>query len=144
MEGLLSTGPTPSSLYLPDGNMVLKPVTICWNEFESKVIGTFRDVLGDNIFTDVTLVTEDDQQIDSHKIILSTCSQFFRNIFERNPHQKPLLYLKDVPYSDLRKVLDYIYLGECKVNSDGLEKFLILGETLQIHGLTQESSTTEH
>ena len=100
MEGLLSTGPTPSSLYLPDGNMVLKPVTICWNEFESKVIGTFRDVLGDNIFTDVTLVTEDDQQIDSHKIILSTCSQFFRNIFERNPHQKPLLYLKDVPETE--------------------------------------------
>ena len=131
-------------IHASQDNMVLKPVNVCWNEFGSKAIGTFRDLLNDSLFTDVTLVTEDDMQIDSHRIILSTCSPFFRNIFERNPHQKPLLYLKGVPHSDLRKILDYIYLGECQVNSDRLERLLILGETLQIHGLTQETNTTTY
>ena len=123
--------------------MIQKPVNISWNAFESKTSGTFRDLWSNKSFTDVTLATEDDQQIDAHKIILSTSSPFFKNIFEKNPHQKPLLYLKNVSYSELRKILDYIYLGECEVNSDRLNTFLSVGEALQIHGLTEQTLVPE-
>ena len=119
--------------------MIQKPVNISWNAFESKTSETFRDLWSNKSFTDVTLATEDDQQIDAHKIILSTSSPFFKNIFEKNPHQKPLLYLKDVSYSELRKVIEYIYLGECELNSDRLNAFLSVGEALQIHGLTEQT-----
>ena len=118
-------------------------MNISWNAFKSKTSETFRDLWSNKSFTDVTLATEDDQQIDAHKIILSTSSPFFKNIFEKNPHQKPLLYLKDVSYSELRKVLEYIYLGECELNSDRLNAFLSVGEALQIHGLTEQTLVQE-
>ena len=123
--------------------MIQKPVNISWSAFESKTSEAFKDLWSSKNFTGVTLATEDDHQIDAHKIILSTSSPFFKNIFEKNPHQKPLLYLKDVSYPELRKILDYIYLGECELNSDILSRFLSVGETLQIHGLTEQTLVPE-
>ena len=123
--------------------MIQKPVNVSWNAFEYKTSRTFKDLRCNENFTDVTLATEDNQQIDAHRVILSTSSPFFKTILERNPHQKPLLYLKDILYLELRNVLDYIYIGECQVNSDRLDKFLRVGEVLQIDGLTEQTLATE-
>ena len=35
-------------------------------------------------------------EIQSHKVILSACSPFFRSILKRNPHANPLIYLRGV------------------------------------------------
>ena len=45
----------------------------------------------DKDFFDVTLAW-DDEQIHAHKVILSACSPFFRNILRRNLHQNPILF----------------------------------------------------
>ena len=63
-------------------------------------------------FTDVTLATVDNQQIEVHKVILSSYSQFFRNILLRNPHPNPLLYLKDIRFKELEMIIKFIYLGQ--------------------------------
>ena len=55
-----------------------------------------RHLWTDKDFTDVTLVTEDNQQIPVHKAILSACSPFFRHLLVTNPHPKPLLYLRGI------------------------------------------------
>ena len=51
-----------------------------WNDFEGNVISSFGKLRGDQDFTDVTLACED-LQIEAHKLILSTCSPFFRELF---------------------------------------------------------------
>ena len=109
-----------------------------WNDFEnnlSKAFGEFKD---DVDLTDVTLVCEDNIQIESHKIVLSASSSFFQNILKRNKHSHPLLYLKGVSNKSLVSILDFIYHGEVNINTEDLEHFITLGKDLQIKGLQDE------
>ena len=70
-----------------------------WNDFEGNISSAFRELRDDKDFFDVTLAC-DDEQIQVHKVIISACSPFFRNVLRKNPHQHPLLYLKDVKFTD--------------------------------------------
>jgi len=112
-----------------------------WNDFETNISTAFRELRDDKDFFDVTLACDDDQ-IQAHKVILSACSPFFRNILRRNPHQNPLLYLKGVKFTDLQSVLNFMYHGEVNVAQDELNSFLAVAEDLRVKGLTQNSSTS--
>jgi len=109
-----------------------------WNEFENNISQAFKELRDDKDFFDVTLVC-DDEQIQAHKVILSACSPFFRNVLRRNPHQHPLLYLKGVKYSDLQSVLNFMYHGEVNVAQEELNSFLAVAEELRVKGLTQNN-----
>jgi len=110
-----------------------------WNDFESNISSAFRELRDDKDFFDITLAC-DDEQIQAHKVILSACSPFFRNILRRNPHQHPLLYLKGVKYTDLQSVLNFMYHGEVNVAQEELNSFLAVAEDLRVKGLTQNQS----
>ena len=107
-----------------------------WNDFESNISSAFRELRDDKDFFDVTLACED-EQIQAHKVILSACSPFFRNILRRNSHQHPLLYLKGVRFPDLQAVLNFMYHGEVNVAQEELNSFLAVAEDLRVKGLTQ-------
>ena len=113
----------------------ISKMIISSNEFETSAPHTFRDLWNDENFTDVTLVTVDEQQIRAHKVILSSCSPMFRNILVKNPHQNPLLYLKDIQHKELELLMRFIYLGQCEVGQGGLEGFLQAGRELKVKGL---------
>ena len=66
-----------------------------WNDFENNISQAFRDLRQDEDFFDCTIACEDDQ-IPAHKVILSACSIFFKDVLKRNPHQHPLVYMKGV------------------------------------------------
>jgi len=112
-----------------------------WNDFESNISTAFRELRDDKDFFDVTLACNGDQ-IQAHKVILSACSPFFRNILRRNPHQHPLLYLKGVKYSDLQSVLNFMYHGEVNVAQEELNSFLAVAEELSVKGLTQNQNSS--
>jgi len=110
-----------------------------WNDFETNISSAFRELRDDKDFFDVTLACED-EQIQAHKVILSACSPFFRNILRRNLHQNPLLYLKGVKFTDLQSVLNFMYHGEVNVAQEELNSFLAVAEDLRVKGLTQNNS----
>merc|ERR1711936_469068 len=109
-----------------------------WNDFERNISGALKEIRDDKDFFDVTLACDDDQ-IQAHKLILSACSPFFRHVFRRNPHQHPLLYLKNVKYTDLQAVLNFMYHGEVNVAQEDLNSFLSVAEDLKVKGLTQNN-----
>ena len=49
-----------------------------WNDFEQNLVSSYHDLRKDSEFSDVTLVCEGEEQIEAHKIILTSCSPFFR------------------------------------------------------------------
>ena len=110
-----------------------------WNDFEKNISGAFEEIRSDKDFFDVTLAC-DDSQIQAHKVILSACSPFFRNVLRKNPHQHPLLYLKGVKYKELLAVLNFMYMGEVYVAQEELNSFLAVAEDLRVKGLTQNNS----
>jgi len=110
-----------------------------WNDFETNISTAFRELREEKDFFDVTLAC-DDSQIQAHKVILSACSPFFRNVLRRNPHQHPLLYLKGVKYKELLSVLNFMYQGEVNVAQEELNTFLAVAEDLRVKGLTQNNA----
>ena len=111
-----------------------------WNDFETNIRSSIGELRSVEDFVDVTLVCEN-EQINAHKVIISACSPFFRNILTRNPHKNPLVYLKGVHVSDMKSVLDFMYHGEVSVSQENLNQFLSVAEDLEVKGLTQKQSS---
>jgi len=109
-----------------------------WNDFETNITGSFKELREDEDFLDVTLACADGQ-IQAHKLILSACSPFFRTVLRRNKHEHPLLYLKGVKCADCISILNFMYHGEVNVAKDDLSSFLAVAEDLKVRGLTQDS-----
>jgi len=114
-----------------------------WNDFEANISEGFRELREEKDFFDVTLACEDNQ-IQAHRVIISACSPFFRNVLRRNPHQHPLLYLKGVKYRDLLSILNFMYMGEVNVAQEELNSFLAVAEDLRVKGLTQNNSDSSN
>lgn len=114
-----------------------------WNDFETNISGAFRELRDDSDFFDVTLACDDEEQVSAHKVILSACSPFFRQLLRRHKHQHPLLYLRGVTFSDLESVLAFMYHGEVNIAQDQLNSFLAIAEDLKVKGLTQGKEGTQ-
>lgn len=54
-----------------------------------------------------------------------------------HPDKHPIVILKDVRYTDMRDLLDFMYRGEVSVDQDNLSGFLRVAESLRIKGLTE-------
>ena len=106
-------------------------------DYEGHLAKRFKEMLSDDAFADVTLVCSDDKQIQAHRVILSSSSPFFKNIFLKNPHQHPLLYLNGVQYKDMKDVLQFIYTGQVQVAQDDLPNFMKVASQMKIYGLME-------
>ena len=106
-----------------------------WNDFQSTVSQSFDALRQDENFFDVTLVSEDELQLCAHKLVLSACSSFFKNILKKSVHQNPLIYLSGISSNNLKKILDYIYCGEVQLLQEQVDSFLELAKELKISGL---------
>ena len=111
-----------------------------WNEFKENISSTFGDLREDKDFTDVTLVCEDGQQVEAHKVILAASSPFFMDILKRNKHPHPLIYMRGLKSENLLAIVDFIYFGEANVFQKNLDSFLALADELHLRGLTDTDS----
>jgi len=100
------------------------------------MLSVFDQLLHDESFVDVTLAV-DGHLLKAHKMVLSACSPLFQALFIGHPDKHPIVILKDVPYADMRCLLDFMYRGEVSVDQDRLTAFLKVAESLRIKGLTE-------
>ena len=78
-----------------------------WNDFHSNVSKSFSLLRNEDYLHDVTIVTDDNEQIAAHKLVLSTCSEYFKNIFMKNKQSNLLLCLEGLSSNDVRNMMDY-------------------------------------
>lgn len=90
---------------------------------------------------DVTLAVEG-KFLKAHKMVLSVCSPYFRNLFKANPCKHPIVFMKDVSYTALSDLLQFMYQGEVQVNQEHLTTFIKTAEALQIKGLTGDGNVS--
>ncbi|CAH2268760.1 jg23783 [Pararge aegeria aegeria] len=100
------------------------------------MLSVFDQLLHAETFTDVTLAVEG-QLLKAHKMVLSACSPYFQALFVNHQEKHPIVILKDVPYSDMKSLLDFMYRGEVSVDQERLTAFLKVAESLRIKGLTE-------
>ena len=113
-----------------------------WNDFQANVSNTFKRLRTSDHFYDVTLVSDDQQQVSAHKIVLSSSSEYFKSILTSNSHSHPMLCLSGVNQEDLKNILDYVYNGEIQIYQDQLDQFLNIAQRFQLEGLMQGKEET--
>ena len=109
-----------------------------WNDFQTNVSKTFAQLRRESGLFDVTLVTNDQQQVSAHRLVLSACSDFFKTIFYINTHSHPMLYLDGVDSGEINLLLDYIYQGEVQIYQEHLDRFLDIAKKFKLEGLMAE------
>lgn len=107
-----------------------------WNNHRPNLVTVFSELLTSEALVDVTLAT-DGHYIHAHKLVLSACSVYFKDLFGANPCKHPIVILKDIRIDDLKTVIDFIYRGEVNVAQDRLQDVLKTAESLRIKGLAE-------
>ncbi|XP_037085633.1 protein bric-a-brac 2-like [Pollicipes pollicipes] len=75
------------------------------------------------------------------RVVLSACSPYFQSLLLNNPCKHPIIILpRDVRYSDLRHVIEFVYKGEIDVAQEQLDNLLQTADQLQIKGLCEVSA----
>ena len=119
-------------------NMSLKSFCISWKDFPSHLGSTFQDLIAERHFADVTLVSDDQKQIQAHRIVLSASSHVLKNILVNNPHSHPLIFLKGIKHQELHSILQFMYLGEASINQDSINKFMENARDLEVKDLVHD------
>ncbi|XP_072940257.1 uncharacterized protein [Epargyreus clarus] len=113
-----------------------------WNNFQTNIVSALDSLKCSEDLVDVTLTCEG-RNIKAHKVILSACSPYFRNVFKENPCQHPVIILKDVSADDIVSLLSYMYQGEVFIEESKLSSFLHTAALLQVKGLTGVTQQNE-
>ena len=126
-----------------------------YSQHESDMLETFYDYLRNESLVDVMLSC-DGNIIKAHKMVLSAGSPYFRNIFGnydavcrvpischcnyladaiKSPWQVPVIVIKDMPFRDLKAIVEFLYRGEVVVPMEQVESLNKSAQTLFIKGL---------
>ncbi|XP_066970743.1 zinc finger and BTB domain-containing protein 7A-like isoform X28 [Macrobrachium rosenbergii] len=109
-------------------------LSLNWNNHGATFCHTLAALRGKDKYTDVTVSCEGNfYQV--HKLVLSTCSEYFEKIFENTPCKHPVIVLRDVQCDELESLLNYMYKGVVSVAQSDLSRLIKVAELLQIKGL---------
>ncbi|XP_076337147.1 uncharacterized protein LOC143239677 [Tachypleus tridentatus] len=114
-----------------------------WSNHNSNMLAMFEGLLCNEALVDVTLACEDDS-LKAHKMVLSACSPFFQSLFIDNPCKHPIVILKDVKYSELKSIIDFMYRGEVHVSQEHLSSLLKTARFLKVKGLVEVTSSNRY
>ncbi|XP_074094183.1 uncharacterized protein LOC141524291 isoform X1 [Cotesia typhae] len=110
-----------------------------WNNFQANITSQFEALRDDEDFVDVTFAC-DGRRLQAHKVVLSACSPYFKELFKTNPCKHPIIFMRDVEFEHLQSLLEFMYAGEVNISQAELPTFLRTAESLQIRGLTDSQN----
>ncbi|XP_032783372.2 protein tramtrack, alpha isoform isoform X6 [Daphnia magna] len=105
-----------------------------WNNHHHVLVSVLDKLLEKESMCDVTLAA-DHQFVRVHRLVLCACSNYFEEMLSKQADKQAFIFLKDVSFSDLRALVDYMYKGEVNVAQEQLASFLQTAEALDIKGL---------
>ncbi|XP_018023127.1 protein tramtrack, beta isoform isoform X2 [Hyalella azteca] len=120
-------------------------LSLKWNNHRSTFFYVLSNVRKKECYTDVTLAC-DGKFYPVHKLVLSTCSEYFEQMFEQTQCKHPVIVLKDIRSEELESLLSYMYVGEVNVVQEKLSGLIKAAECLRIKGLAvpdEEPATTK-
>lgn len=140
----MSTNTTATS---SNGNGGKEAFCLRRSDHGNDLIRDFSIMLEDEDLIDVTLSCEDGS-IGAHRLMLSANSPYFKSLFARlaassSKTQYPVVVLKDLPYRDLKAIIEFIYRGEVTVPQKQLTSVLRSAESLKIRGLNGIEGVSE-
>jgi len=115
----------------------MQKYTLTWHDHSNHLRETLKEMMKSTEYSDVTLVTDDKQEIKAHRGILSACSPLFKNILQfDNNNANPIIYLTGIKHSEMESIMQFIYFGETKFCEERMSEFLMVSKNLEIKELS--------
>ena len=109
-----------------------------WMSSSTYVTEILQEFLNSNNLTDVTLVSDDLQEIQAHRVVLSACSPVLKNMLQKRNGGVPVIYLKGIKFSEMEPILQFMYLGITTVEQSKISGFLEVAKNLEIKELSKD------
>ena len=122
--------------------MHLEKYTLTWDAYSDHLRDLMKELMMNDDFADLTLVSEDRKYIKAHKSILSACSPVFKDILKLEQSSKPIVYLRGIDFSELESIMQFIYLGEATFFEERINEFLAVAKSLEIKELCNAETET--
>ena len=113
--------------------------TLTWHSYSDHLKSMMKELMMNEDFSDVTLVTEDKKQIKAHINILSACSPVFRDILKKERNSNQIMYLRGIQFPEMESIMQFIYLGEATFYEERMDEFLAVAKSLEIKELCNTS-----
>lgn len=117
-------------------------LSLLFTSFLLPSFDTFRRMRDEEDLFDITFACEG-KKIGAHKLVLFSCSPYFKLLLKENQSQHPIFFFHDIAYDILKAIIDYMYLGEVHISNENLKDFIRVAEALQIRGLSKDTTTTD-
>ena len=105
---------------------------LTWQSYSDHLKILMKELMMNEDFADVTLVTEDKKQIKANVNILSACSPVFKDIFKKDNKSSTIMYLRGIQYSEMESIMQFIYLGEATFYEERMDEFIAVAKSLEI------------
>ncbi|XP_066969983.1 zinc finger and BTB domain-containing protein 7A-like isoform X17 [Macrobrachium rosenbergii] len=110
-------------------------LALSWNNHSTTFSHMLSQIRQKDRYTDATVACEG-KFYHVHRIVLSTCSTYFEEMFElASAGKHPIVLLQDVRKYELEALLSYMYAGVVSVAQKDLSRLIKIAELLQIKGL---------
>ncbi|XP_064092617.1 protein tramtrack, beta isoform-like isoform X27 [Macrobrachium nipponense] len=109
-------------------------LSLSWNNHKATFCHILANLRDKERYTDVTLACEG-KFYRVHKLVLSTCSEYFEVMFENTPCKHPVIVLNHIKHDEIEALLSYMYAGVVNVAQNDLARLIKAAELLKIKGL---------
>ena len=109
--------------------------SLTWQTYSDHLKSMMKELMMNEDFSDVTLLTEDKKQIRANISVLSACSPVFKDVLKKEKNTNQIMYLRGIQYSEMESIMQFIYLGEATFYEERMDEFLAVAKSLEIKKL---------
>ena len=117
--------------------MAFESYKLAWNYFQNNTGQMLNDTLVYKKFSDVTLICEDGQELESSRLVLSASSTFLGSILAESTDSFNRVILQGAKIDHLKILLDFIHKGEVWVGKCDIQELYKLAKVLDVKGLAK-------
>ena len=113
----------------------LEKYSLTWHSYSDHLRSMMKELMMNEDFSDVTIVTDDKKHIKANINILSACSPVFKDILKKGKNSNQIMYLRGIQSPEMESIIQFIYLGEATFHEERMDEFLAVAKSLEIKEL---------
>ena len=118
--------------------VVPEKYNVLWQDYNDHLRDMLHTMRKFDEFTDVTLICDDQREVNAHKVVLSACSPVLKTILQKKNYGIPIVYLKGIKFPEMENILQFMYLGQTTVEQNRITNFLDVAKNLEIKELSDK------
>ena len=118
-----------------------------WSSYPDHLRELFEWMLISDELSDVTFITDDAVMVKANRFVLSAASPLLKELLKTDSaikSEEKVVLLKGIQYLEIKSIIQFIYLGVTKCNTDRLNEFRTAAQNLQIEDLHIENNSAEY